>query len=152
MAQTIAQLNSPGELEEFRQALASRRDPSAPCISICAGAGCLAYGAAEVIEAFAAELKKQKLSAKVDMKGTGCPGFCEKGPVVVLLPSKVFYQSVQLEDVPKIVLYWHMYLAGDCAFEPDSEVDKLVWLPIRDALDRLSYEGEKELVANAVEE
>ncbi len=57
-----------------------------------------------------------------------------------------------VKGMPKIVLYWHMFLDGDCEFEPDSEVDKLVWLPIRDALDRLSYEGEKELVTKAVEE
>ena len=37
------------------------------------------------------------------MKVTGCHGFCEKGPVVVILPSKVFYPSVKVEDVPRIV-------------------------------------------------
>jgi (2Fe-2S) ferredoxin len=103
MAQTTAQLSSPGELEKFRQALSSKRDPSAPCISICAGAGCLACGAAEVMAAFAAELKKQNLAADVDMKGTGCPGFCEKGPVVVIHPEEICYLAVTPEDVPEIV-------------------------------------------------
>ena len=48
-------LNTPQELETFRQELAARQDPDAPCISICAGTGCLAYGAAELITALMAE-------------------------------------------------------------------------------------------------
>ena len=48
----MARLNSSEELEKFRQALLSQRDPNTPCISICAGAGRLASGASEVISAF----------------------------------------------------------------------------------------------------
>lgn len=50
---------------------------------------------------------------------------------------------------PKIVLFWNMTLAGDCAFEADDEVSQLVWLPVSLALQRMSYEGERRLlVAN----
>ncbi|SDU67467.1 (2Fe-2S) ferredoxin domain-containing protein, partial [Desulfobacula phenolica] len=80
----MARLNTPGELESFRQEILSRRDPNNPCISICAGAGCVASGADEVIEAFHQEIEKQGLAATVSTKGTGCPGFCERGPVVVI--------------------------------------------------------------------
>ena len=37
----MARLNSPEELESFRQEILSKRDPNTPCISICAGAGCI---------------------------------------------------------------------------------------------------------------
>jgi len=92
---------SPADLEEHRRSLA--RDPDRPCVSICAGAGCLASGAAEVIAAFEAELAAQGLAAAVDRKGTGCPGFCERGPVVVLHPQEICYLGVTAADVPEIV-------------------------------------------------
>ncbi|MFC2114074.1 NADH-ubiquinone oxidoreductase-F iron-sulfur binding region domain-containing protein [Bacteroidota bacterium] len=96
-------LKTPEELATFRQELQSRRDPNRPCISICAGAGCLASGASEVIAAFKSEIKKQSLAAKVDIKGTGCPGFCERGPVVVIYPEEICYLQVKAEDVSEIV-------------------------------------------------
>ena len=99
----MARLNSPEELEQFRQELLSKRDPSAPCISVCAGAGCVASGADVVIAAFKAEIEKEGLTAKVDTKGTGCPGFCERGPVVVIYPEEICYLQVTAEDVPEIV-------------------------------------------------
>lgn len=99
----MTQINSPAELEEVRQKIRSRRGPDMPCISICAGAGCMAFGAGEVIAAFKAEIEKQGLQADVDTKGTGCPGFCERGPVVVIYPEEICYLQVTPEDVPEIV-------------------------------------------------
>ena len=99
----MARLNSPEELEKFRQEILSKRDPNTPCISICAGAGCIASGADEVIAAFKAEIEKQGLKNHVDTKGTGCPGFCERGPIVVIYPEEICYLEVTAEDVPEIV-------------------------------------------------
>ncbi len=99
----MALLSSPELLEQHRQQILSRKEPTAPCISICAGAGCVASGAIEVIAAFEAEIEKQGLTAEVDTKGTGCPGFCERGPVVVIYPDEICYLQVTPEDIPEIV-------------------------------------------------
>lgn len=99
----MTRLSSPQALEEYRRELLSRRDPKTPSISICAGTGCLATGAAEVIAAFKAEIEKQGLTAGVDTKGTGCPGFCERGPIVVIYPEEICYLQVTPADVPEIV-------------------------------------------------
>jgi NADH:ubiquinone oxidoreductase subunit F (NADH-binding)/(2Fe-2S) ferredoxin/ferredoxin len=99
----MARLNTPEELSDFRQEILSKRDPDNPCISICAGAGCIASGADEVIKAFKGEIEKQGLAAKVDTKGTGCPGFCEQGPIVVIYPEEICYVQVQAKDVEQIV-------------------------------------------------
>ena len=99
----MAQLRTPQELEEYRQGLIAGRGSDRPCVSICAGAGCLASGAGEVITAFETELATQGLEADVDTRGTGCPGFCERGPVVVLHPEEICYLQVKPEDVPEIV-------------------------------------------------
>ncbi|MBS4025622.1 MAG: 4Fe-4S binding protein [Clostridia bacterium] len=99
----MAQIKSPDELKKVREELLLRRDSGNPCISICAGAGCLASGAGEVIAAFKEEIEKQGLTADVDTKGTGCPGFCEKGPIMVIYPEEICYVQVKAEDVPEII-------------------------------------------------
>jgi NADH-quinone oxidoreductase subunit F len=99
----MTRLETPEALESFRQEILSRRDPDSPCVSICAGAGCVASGADEVIAAFEKEIEAKGLSATVSTKGTGCPGFCEQGPVVVIYPEEICYLQVQAKDVPEIV-------------------------------------------------
>lgn len=97
-------MNTFEEFENFRKEILSKRDPNKPCISICSGAGCLASGANEVISTFYSEIEKQSLKTKVDIKGTGCPGFCERGPIVVIYPEEICYLQVKPEDVSEIVL------------------------------------------------
>ena len=99
----MARIKTPEELEQVRQGILSQRDPNKPCISVCVGAGCVASGAYDVLAAFKEEIEKQGLSAEVDTKGTGCPGFCQRGPVVVVFPEETCYLQVKPEDVPEIV-------------------------------------------------
>ena len=96
-------LSSPDELEGKRKSILAARDPAKPCLTICGGAGCLALGGASVIAAFKQEIEKQGLSIKVDLKVTGCPGFCERGPLVVIEPNNILYQRVKEEDVSQII-------------------------------------------------
>ncbi len=96
-------IKSPEELEKVREEILSRRDPHKLCISVCAGASCLASGAGEVIAAFKAELEKQNINADVDTKGSGCPGFCEQGPVVVIHPEEICYLQVTPDDAGEII-------------------------------------------------
>lgn len=99
----MARINSSAALEEYRNEILTARASNKPCISICAGAGCVASGANEVIDAFKAEISKQGLEADVDTKGTGCPGFCERGPIIVIYPEEICYLQVKPEDVPEII-------------------------------------------------
>ncbi len=74
-------------------------------ILVCCGTGCLANGSQKVAEAFAQEVEKRGLEAGVGLftKKTGCHGFCEKGPLVVLQPSGVLYTKVEPRHVPDIL-------------------------------------------------
>ncbi|MGB6873330.1 MAG: NADH-quinone oxidoreductase subunit NuoF [Dehalococcoidia bacterium] len=99
----MARIKSSAELEELRQEILSKRDPNKPCIAICSGTGCLALGCNKVITAFKKEIKKQGLEADVDIRETGCPGFCEKGTVVVIYPEGICYLQVKPEDIPEII-------------------------------------------------
>jgi NADH-quinone oxidoreductase subunit F len=96
-------ITSPDDLARWQVDLQSRRDPDRPCLAICAGTGCQAYGVNRVIEAFEEELAKRDLRDKVDVLATGCPGFCERGPLITVRPQGIFYQRVKITDVPHIV-------------------------------------------------
>ncbi len=99
----MGKIKSLQDLEAFRNSIAEKRKLNKPCIAICAGAGCLALGCQEVIDATIKEVESQKLKNKVDIKTTGCPGFCEQGPLVVIYPQDIMYTHVKVEDVPEII-------------------------------------------------
>jgi len=99
----MPRINSAAKLEELRKELVSRKDPNKSCIAICAGTGCLAFGAKKVIASFKEEIKNRGLGEEIDIRETGCPGFCEKGTVIVIYPQGICYLKVQPEDAPEVV-------------------------------------------------
>jgi NADH-quinone oxidoreductase subunit F len=96
-------VGSAAELENLRQSILNKRDPSRTCISVCGGTGCRASGAEAVVDAFIDEIERRELQINVELKETGCHGFCERGPVVVIRPKRIFYQRVKPEDIPEII-------------------------------------------------
>ena len=99
----MAKLKSVGELETLRKSITGKRDPKKAVIAICNGTGCQAYGCKSVTAAFQEEVARQKLAGKVDVRPIGCPGFCERGTLVVVKPQGIFYQRVRPKDVPEII-------------------------------------------------
>ncbi len=74
-------------------------------VLVCAGTGCLANGSLEVLKALERSIRQRKLTSKLSLglKTTGCHGFCEKGPLVVIQPKGIFYKGVKPKDVKDIV-------------------------------------------------
>jgi NADH-quinone oxidoreductase subunit F len=99
----MSRINSPAELEEFRKGILSKRDPNKPCVTLCSGSACHATGSGEVAASIEEEIKKQGLSAEVDIRKTGCHGFCERGPIIVIHPEEICYLQIEPKDVPEIV-------------------------------------------------
>ena len=52
----------------------------------------------QVVDAFKKVLQQQAKQNGVDLRMTGCHGFCEKGPLVVIHPQKILYQRVKPEE------------------------------------------------------
>jgi NADH-quinone oxidoreductase subunit F len=100
---TVKCIQSPKDLEKLREEIKSKRKPSKPSISVCVSTGCVALDAPKVKEAFIAELEKQRLKDQVEIKETGCLGFCEQGPRVTIYPEEICYFKVKPEDAPEIV-------------------------------------------------
>ena len=90
-------------LHELQQSILAERDPKATWISLCAGTGCLACGCKEVADAFREALADHGLHDKVALKETGCPGFCEQGPLVVVYPAGTMYVKLKPADAERIV-------------------------------------------------
>jgi NADH-quinone oxidoreductase subunit F len=99
----MALINSPAELEEFRKNIISKRDPNKPCITLCSGSACNASGSVEVAAAIEEEIQKQGLNADVDIRRTGCHGYCERGPIIVIHPEEICYFNIGPNDIPEII-------------------------------------------------
>ena len=96
-------LRNASDLNALRNELADATDETKVAISVCGGTGCRASGSVDVLEAFADEVERQEIQLDISLKETGCHGFCDKGPVVVIHPKGIFYQHVTPEDVPEII-------------------------------------------------
>lgn len=70
---------------------------------VCAGTGCVACGSFEIKKALEREIRKRKLQDEIAVISTGCNGFCERGPIVVVQPDGIFYQRLSLKDIPYLV-------------------------------------------------
>jgi NADH:ubiquinone oxidoreductase subunit F (NADH-binding)/(2Fe-2S) ferredoxin/Pyruvate/2-oxoacid:ferredoxin oxidoreductase delta subunit len=70
---------------------------------VCAGTGCVSCGAFKIKEALEKEIQKRKLQDEVLVIATGCNGFCERGPILMVHPDGVFYQQLRVGDVPFLV-------------------------------------------------
>ncbi|MBK3516775.1 NADH-quinone oxidoreductase subunit NuoF [Carboxylicivirga marina] len=72
-------------------------------ILVCGGTGCRASQGEEIVQNLGKVLEENSLENEVQVVRTGCFGFCEKGPVVKMVPDNTFYVQVTPEDAPEIV-------------------------------------------------
>src|SRR4030042_6151711 len=93
-------------------------------IYVCRGTGCVSGGGDLVYESLQAEVEKLNLR-NVEVGFTGCHGFCQQGPNVVVEPDGIFYTHVEPEDAIEIAashlrdgipverLYYHDPVTGE---------------------------------------
>ncbi|HPF20101.1 MAG TPA: NADH-quinone oxidoreductase subunit NuoF [Syntrophomonas sp.] len=73
-------------------------------VLVCCGTGCTANGGREVFKAFSQSLQHHpEIEVLPVVKATGCNGWCEKGPLVRLMPKDITYCSVAPADVDEII-------------------------------------------------
>ncbi len=98
----MERLSSLDQLRAWHQraqaALAEPRKVLALCST-----GCRAVGSLEVADALEAEIDRRGLGDTVTVKRTGCHGFCEQGPIVVIRPERIFYAHVEPDDAAEII-------------------------------------------------
>ncbi|MBW1806865.1 MAG: 4Fe-4S binding protein [Deltaproteobacteria bacterium] len=96
-------IKTAADLAAFSEKIKSRRDPERKVISVCAGTGCCASGAKKLAKAFEDSLAQSKHKDEIELRQTGCHGFCEQGPLVVLHPAQTLYRRVKPEHVADII-------------------------------------------------
>jgi (2Fe-2S) ferredoxin len=72
-------------------------------LMVCAGTGCVSNHSLEIREALEKELKNHNLQDEISIVLTGCNGFCANGPILVVQPEGIFYQMLEIDQIPHLV-------------------------------------------------
>ena len=99
----MERLKSFDNFKELQARLIASRDPSIPTIVIPAGTCGQASGANDLIRIAKRELLAKGLTDKIKLRITGCHGFCEMEPSVLIEPYMTFYLKIGIEDMARIV-------------------------------------------------
>ena len=98
----MKRISAISDLETMRESILQQKDSARTIIRIC-NTGCRARRSAKVIDALEHEIENQGLKDEVAIKKTGCHGFCEVGPIMVIEPGNIFYCRVKPDDVGDIL-------------------------------------------------
>ena len=90
-------------LKQIRESELNRQGRLDDRILCCIAAGCLSGGAREVRAALEREAQAPAMSGAVEVCGTGCMGWCSRGPLVRSSAGKTVYTEVRPQDAPAIV-------------------------------------------------
>ena len=96
-------INAINDLETLRKSLQAYRENFRKTLILCSGTGCQASRSRDLIDNIQTELAKQDLTKDVLVRATGCHGFCEQGPILVVEPENIFYCHVSPDDAEEIV-------------------------------------------------
>ncbi len=99
----MPRLKSAQEVIALQDKLKAKSEQKPVTVMISSGTCGQACGSSKVVDAFKKELKKQKLEDKVRLRVTGCHGFCEQEPLMVIEPENIFYCKIKPEDIAEIV-------------------------------------------------
>lgn len=100
---TMEKIIHPSQLLEWKSTVLANRPHFNKTVVISSGTCGQASGSLPVIEALEKELLKRNLKDKIEIKITGCHGFCEMEPNLIVYPDGIFYKKLTPKDIPKIV-------------------------------------------------
>ncbi len=101
----MKRLTTVDELSSFRTRVLADNESSAknPCLVICAGTCGQASGANDVLRIMKRYIIDEDLRDIVDLRVTGCQGFCETNPFILVEPEGNLYPKLKMEDVPRVI-------------------------------------------------
>ncbi len=94
---------NPEQLSEWKEEILSRRPVYKKTIVVSSGTCGQASGSLPVIDALNEELENRRLKETVGVEITGCHGFCELEPNLIIYPEEIFYGNLEPKDIPEIV-------------------------------------------------
>lgn len=99
----MTRIDTGGSLQTAREKILRSSKNIKTTIILEGGTCCQPMRLSDIIEAFKDELSKQQFGANVHLRITGCLGFCEQSPIVIIEPGNTFYCHVSPDDVEEIV-------------------------------------------------
>ncbi|OPX23886.1 MAG: hypothetical protein B1H03_00220 [Planctomycetales bacterium 4484_113] len=99
----MQKLSSVDELKNFRRLILDEPEEEKPCLVICAGTGGQASGSNDIIRVVKREILEKNLQEELSLRITGCQGFCEMDPFILVEPELNLYTRLKMEDVPRII-------------------------------------------------
>ncbi|MDY7035568.1 MAG: NADH-ubiquinone oxidoreductase-F iron-sulfur binding region domain-containing protein [Thermodesulfobacteriota bacterium] len=99
----MTKINTVNDLNSLREKIQNYRKSLRATLIICGGTGCQSSRSRDLVDAVKDELAKQGVGKSVHVQTTGCHGFCEQGPIVVVEPGKIFYCHVSPDDAQEII-------------------------------------------------
>lgn len=98
-------LKSLKEFKNFRQRILIEKQNQyeKPTLVVCAGTGGQASGANDVLRVIKKYILKRSLQERIDLRITGCQGFCEMDPFILVQPGSQLYPKLKMDDVPKVI-------------------------------------------------
>jgi len=91
------------EFDNYRQLILEQEKQEKPCVVISAGTCGQASGANDLIRWVKRYIVEKNLQNKVSLRITGCLGFCEIEPYLLIEPGDNIYPDPKAEDIPKII-------------------------------------------------
>jgi len=95
--------NSVEEFESFRHNIIQEPESDVPCLVVCAGTGGQASGSNDIIRVIKRHILERDLQEKIRLRITGCLGFCEQDPFILVEPGLQLYPRLKMEDIPRII-------------------------------------------------
>jgi NADH-quinone oxidoreductase subunit F len=89
--------------QKINESIRSRKEMARVLLTVSAGTCGQARGSLAVIKSLEKEIEKKRLGDKVKVKFSGCHGFCEAEPNIIIQPQNIFYQKVQPKDAEEII-------------------------------------------------
>ena len=100
----LKKLNSIDDLKKLYWSLFDKiKNDTKPQLVICSGTACHASGTSDIIRFTKKYIIENKLQDKISFKITGCHGFCEMGPFILVKPQDAFYHKVTIDCLPEII-------------------------------------------------
>ncbi len=99
----MPRLGSLEELKSFKTLVTSEPGETKPTLVICAGTGGQASGSNDIIRVIKRHILEQQLHDKLFLRITGCLGFCEMDPFIIVEPGLYLYPKLSMDQVPQII-------------------------------------------------
>jgi NADH:ubiquinone oxidoreductase subunit F (NADH-binding)/(2Fe-2S) ferredoxin/Pyruvate/2-oxoacid:ferredoxin oxidoreductase delta subunit len=99
----MERISSVEDFIHFRQLILDEPEENKPCLVICAGTGGQASGSNDIIRIIKRQILERGLQNRISLRITGCLGFCEKDPFILVEPGHNLYPRLSMEDIPRII-------------------------------------------------